>query len=385
MPRPKPIIVPGGAKFPFGGTQTSGQVSLDVDLSPLIEAFKRKKIIEESGLTAEETQGLTIDQVRQKIAQRGQQQQTAQDIGVLTGARGERAGPTRPGLPTLPQRDILSAISGLASRGQITPQQVGRGIESLKGIEPGQRPFEALRLTPPGDRQIIEDATGRKRFVDTKGLVFPSLTVPSTAQLSIDDVNKFTPESIREFEDARKEGNASISMLVPKLDFLNEKVLGMTPAQSEDVLRKEFTKLSGDFIKVRDSFQRVEASAESPSPAGDLSLIFNFMKILDPGSVVRESEFANAQTAQEFMERKGLSFEAVRRVWEGKKLSDPARKDFVDRAELLFSRQQSQHSQREDTFSNIAKRRKLNIKNVVIPLESSGLEELSDDELEGGL
>jgi hypothetical protein len=41
----------------------------------------------------------------------------------------------------------------------------------------------------------------------------------------------------------------------------------------------------------------VEGAAEKPDAAGDLALIFGYMKILDPGSVVREGEFANAQNA----------------------------------------------------------------------------------------
>ena len=42
-------------------------------------------------------------------------------------------------------------------------------------------------------------------------------------------------------------------------------------------LRKEFIGQSKDFIKIRDSFKRVEVSNTDPSPAGDLSLIFNYM------------------------------------------------------------------------------------------------------------
>jgi len=61
--------------------------------------------------------------------------------------------------------------------------------------------------------------------------------------------------------------------------------------------RKEVVDNSGDFIKIRDSFARIQASIEKPSAAGDLALIFNYMKILDPGSVVRESEFATAANA----------------------------------------------------------------------------------------
>ena len=53
--------------------------------------------------------------------------------------------------------------------------------------------------------------------------------------------------------------------------------------------RKEFIKVSGEYIKARDAFIRVRSAgtAQNPTGADDLALIFNFMKVLDPGSTVR--------------------------------------------------------------------------------------------------
>jgi hypothetical protein len=64
-----------------------------------------------------------------------------------------------------------------------------------------------------------------------------------------------------------------------------------------DKLRDEFNNQSKEFVGVANSFKRIQDSAKNPSPSGDLSLIFNFMKVLDPGSTVREGEFATAQNA----------------------------------------------------------------------------------------
>jgi hypothetical protein len=62
-------------------------------------------------------------------------------------------------------------------------------------------------------------------------------------------------------------------------------------------LRTKFVSEAGTFVDVRDAYSRIQAAGENPSPASDLALIFNFMKMLDPGSTVREGEFANAQNA----------------------------------------------------------------------------------------
>ena len=58
-----------------------------------------------------------------------------------------------------------------------------------------------------------------------------------------------------------------------RIDILKSQFKGSEPPKQSDIagLRKEFTTLSGDFIKVRDAYQRIKASAQDPSPAGDLS------------------------------------------------------------------------------------------------------------------
>lgn len=105
-------------------------------------------------------------------------------------------------------------------------------------------------------------------------------------------------------------------------------------------LRDEYTKASGEFLKVRDAYGRVQASIEDPDAAGDIALIFNYMKMLDPGSVVREGEFATAQNA-------GGVPTAVRNAFNklqsGERLQPEQRKMFSGRASKLFNKAESQN------------------------------------------
>ena len=116
-------------------------------------------------------------------------------------------------------------------------------------------------------------------------------------------------------------------------------------------LRDEFAKATGPFAKVNDAYSRIEASAVDPSAAGDMALIFNYMKMLDPGSVVRESEFALAASSGDYGER-------IQSYWNqatnGQRLSDPIRADFVDRSKRLFNRANVDYKKREGEFSRIA-------------------------------
>ena len=101
--------------------------------------------------------------------------------------------------------------------------------------------------------------------------------------------------------------------------------------KAEGDLRKEFNALPvvKDFNKVRTAYEKVKQAGANPSPAGDLSLIFNYMKILDPGSVVREGEFANAQNAG------GIDTKIrnlYNQVIDGTRLSPDQRQDFLNQS-----------------------------------------------------
>ena len=129
-------------------------------------------------------------------------------------------------------------------------------------------------------------------------------------------------------------------------------------------IRKELQALSKPFYMVRDSYSRVQASAKNPSAAGDLALIFNYMKILDPGSVVREGEFATAQNAAGIPDRiKGL----YNRVINGERLAEETRADFIERAGDLYNSQLAIQKQTEGSYSELAKRRGINPADVVLP------------------
>jgi len=140
------------------------------------------------------------------------------------------------------------------------------------------------------------------------------------------------------------------------------------PFKNEKALRDQFVKLSDSFVKQNASFGRIQASANNPSAAGDLALIFNYMKLLDPGSTVREGEFATAQNSGGVGQRVQAAYN---KVLSGERLSPAQRKDFLGRAGGLFGEAQEQHSKRVNTYTNLSKRNNLNPENVVINLTTA--------------
>ena len=133
--------------------------------------------------------------------------------------------------------------------------------------------------------------------------------------------------------------------------------------KGEQNIRKEFQNVTKDFRSVRDAYARVNASAKNPSPAGDMALIFNYMKILDPGSVVRESEFALAAQSGHYGDQIRT---LVGRVLTGERLSANMRADFVSRAQTLFNERSTQYQQTSQEFKNLASQYNMDPDRVVL-------------------
>jgi len=103
-------------------------------------------------------------------------------------------------------------------------------------------------------------------------------------------------------------------------------------------VRKEISGLqvTKDVAIIDSALGKLDSSLKDATAAGDLAGVFSFMKILDPGSVVRESEFKTAANAAGLPERFGQMFE---KVGKGTILTPRQRKDFTDIAKQLAAAQ----------------------------------------------
>ena len=137
-----------------------------------------------------------------------------------------------------------------------------------------------------------------------------------------------------------------------------EVLYGAAPPEGGDfkdasAFRKEFTNIPRikSFAGVTEAYSRIVASAQDPSAAGDLALIFNYMKVLDPGSTVREGEFATAQNAGGVDARVRSLFNSV---VDGTRLTATQRADFLDRSNRLYKSQESLVLPLYDYYGKIA-------------------------------
>jgi hypothetical protein len=136
--------------------------------------------------------------------------------------------------------------------------------------------------------------------------------------------------------------------------------------EAEGKLRGEYRTATTVYQDVRNSFGRVQAAQDTA--VGDLSLIFGYMKMLDPGSVVREGEFATAQNAAGVPER---ILNVYNRVRSGERLTENQRGSFKKQAEDLFNVAANDERRVRDGISRIARNYGLNTDNIFIDAQPS--------------
>jgi hypothetical protein len=129
--------------------------------------------------------------------------------------------------------------------------------------------------------------------------------------------------------------------------------------EAEGKLRKEYSDQTKSYQDVKSAYSRITASQDNA--AGDLSLIFNYMKMLDPGSTVREGEFASAQNATGVPSR---VLNVYNNVISGERLNTGQRQQFVGQAKTLYSQARVQENTVRKGVERIAKGYGLDPQNI---------------------
>jgi hypothetical protein len=201
-----------------------------------------------------------------------------------------------------PNTDMAKANQDLAN-GLITPEQ------------------HAAMTRQSNGREMREDQNGVLRYVDDSTPVFPEV---ETVAASLGNKDHF---------------------------------------DQAKAIRSEIANATKDFSEIANSWDRIAASADDPSAAGDLALIFNYMKMLDPGSTVREGEFANAQNAAGIPDRIRNVFN---RAQSGERLNPAQRRDFFNQAENIFEATKERADVLTDSFVRLGERAGLSRDDLVI-------------------
>lgn len=136
--------------------------------------------------------------------------------------------------------------------------------------------------------------------------------------------------------------------------------------KEEDKLRSDYLSQSKNFQVVQSAWNNLKGKLKDPTGASDMSMIFAYMKLLDPTSTVREGEYATASNVGTIPQ---TIFGKYNKAIEGKGFLDPkVRESFIKEAKGMYENALSSHKQNVDQFTEIAKSYNLDPKRVAINL-----------------
>jgi hypothetical protein len=133
--------------------------------------------------------------------------------------------------------------------------------------------------------------------------------------------------------------------------------------QQEEKLRKEYQGRTKVYGELGSTYSNIESSAKAKTGPGDIALITGFMKMLDPGSVVRETEFATARDTAGLFDR--LTNQA-QKLQSGQlfALDSKQRQEYVTLAKQYLDSAQAKAIEDKKALGIVVKNYKLNPENV---------------------
>jgi len=147
---------------------------------------------------------------------------------------------------------------------------------------------------------------------------------------------KKLPYELRKLIAETEEIKAKNNGVLPQADVL----------KAETDLRKEYTAAAKGYNETRAFYSQLLGAASKKSAAGDTALITLFRKVLDPTSVVRESEFAQTAQGGGLLQQLEASTAGL---LSGQKLTDAQRQDIINTAkEFVNSANEFERLRRAD-------------------------------------
>lgn len=156
-------------------------------------------------------------------------------------------------------------------------------------------------------------------------------------------------------------------------------MLSKDQIKAADKLRGEYNAQSKNLgtTEIVGQYKQIKQFAKDPSPAGDIGLIISYMKVLDPGSVVREGEFATAANAGGVPDKIRATYN---KLVNGERLSERQRKDFAGQAEKIVGSKLRTQKLINRRYHNLSKQYGVPSSLVIQKFDMAEIAELSDRE-----
>lgn len=230
------------------------------------------------------------------------------------------------------EADAADVQKNLVLYGDLNAAQTSLNTAVAMAMGPDKYNETFVKLEDQRRDRMLEDSTNLKAYADAKIAEMKAKFAETREQLEID---KLKPKPV---------GVGGAAAPKPALSFKDQLTI-------EGKFRDDFVRDMKPITEQEFSFKRLNASQDNA--AGDLALVFNYMKLLDPGSAVKETEFANAQNAASVDERTRNIYNKLKT---GEFLSVEQRKQFRAQAAELFKPYKEKGDQIRTAYKAEAKR-----------------------------
>jgi len=337
------------------GQMVSGRYvapSIIQQLAPLANAYMGRKA------------GENYESEASKLAQRLRQQNVTEGEDILSTLMGKQ-GQAVP--MTAPSTDADAQPSGfygdkpsMEMQGEVAPDKMSAMLKALKAqgsIGQALAPQLMSSLFKEDTPLILpEGATAVNRRGEVIATGKPKEEKPPVSfqefKLAQQDGYKGTYQQYQDMDANRRRPTTNVNVMPEQKTFDNTQKL-RAEFRGEPIYKAQ--------QEVQSAFNQVKDGLDAKSPAGDLAAATKFMKLLDPGSVVRESELALAMQAGGALDR--LTSYASN-VANGTKLTDKQRIDFRDLSTKFFNTSAQLFNEKQKEYTDIANRYNFNPKDV---------------------
>lgn len=316
------------------------------------------------------------------------------ELLMAKGAQGQPQGQMISGYYVAPSwsqqlNPMANALAGEAVSNRADVEQA-RLAEALRG-QKGQalQTFQQLMAKPETRSQamqyaasnrflqpLVSDLMKPQKLAADENLVMPSIGGGEPINLASGGA-KIAPEVRQAMQLLGI--NKPVEQLTPQeLQAVNTKTMQLNQSKGTNInvntgqhgfdnalkLRSDFRAepIYKGFEETKAAKLQIDQAAKMATPAGDLAAATKIMKILDPGSVVRESELGMAMAATG-VEDKVRNYANM--VITGQKLTPAQRKDFVELSDKLYNAAAEQFNQKRGEYAGIAERNKLDVEAAV--------------------
>ncbi len=125
-------------------------------------------------------------------------------------------------------------------------------------------------------------------------------------------------------------------------------------AEAEDKMRAEYLKSAAPFINVRDAFRKIQVI--KANSIGDIALISEFQKLIDPGGVVRETDVKMIAGATSILES---AKQYLNKLGDGETLPQGLRDKIKEQATILMKASERYEKEARTGITRIGKERGL--------------------------